>query len=165
MQNLLKIPSNIFDIVTILNQSTQDGDLFYLGKLQDVLMGHISFEEIEKDDLFSDFIQKIPLIQTSFKGKNPYFFKISLLSKRIGNPAKFFYEMIDRWLLPGKKTHICSFFSCDFAFSYSGSDPFCLSEVVISTSEESELKKMRDNFLFLQNEIRLGSTSVYQASC
>ena len=165
MQDLLKISSNIFDIVTILNQSTQDGDLFYLGKLQDALIEHISFEEMEKGELFSDFIQKIPLVQTSFKGESPYFFKISLLCKRIGNPAKFFYEMIDRWLLPGKKTHICSFFSCDFIFSYPGSDPFCLSEIVISTNNESELKKMHDNFLFLQNEICLGSTSVYQANC
>ncbi|HEV3269141.1 MAG TPA: hypothetical protein VGZ69_00620 [Candidatus Rhabdochlamydia sp.] len=164
MQDLLKIPSNIFDIVTILNQNAQDdGDLFYCGKLRDVLMEYIAFEE--QGNSFSDFIQKIPLIRTSFKGKDPYFFKISLLCKRIGNPAKFFYEMIDRWLLPGKKPHICSFFSCDFVFSHSGSDPFCLSEMVISTNDENELKKMHDNFLFLQNEIRLGSTSVYQASC
>ena len=72
MQDLLKISSNIFDIVTILNQSTQDGDLFYLGKLQDALIEHISFEEMEKGELFSDFIQKIPLVQTSFKGESPY---------------------------------------------------------------------------------------------
>lgn len=165
MQNLLKRPSNIFDIVTILNQNTKDDNLFYYGKLQEVLMECFAFEETQKGSLFSDIIQKIPLIQTSFQEKDSCFLKISLLSKRVGNPAKFFYEMIDRWLLPGKKTHICSFFSCDFIFSYNGSDPFCLSEIVISANDEVELKKMQNNFLFLQNEIRLGSTSVYQASC
>ncbi|MDR2539977.1 MAG: hypothetical protein LBC45_05245 [Chlamydiales bacterium] len=166
MQNLLKSSSNIFDIVTILNQSsTKDEHVFYYSKLEDVLMEYFAFEEADKDHLFSSFMQKLPLIQTSFKGKDAYFLKISLLCKRIGNPAKFFYEMIDRWLLPGKKTHICSFFSCDFVFSCSDSDAFCLSEMVISANNEMELEKMHHNFLFLQNEIRLGSTSVYQASC
>ena len=165
MQNLLRTSSNIFDIVTVLNQSLQDNDLFYLDKIQEALTRYISSEEIKKNDLFNNFIQKIPLIQISFKGENPYFFRISLLSKKIGNPAKFFYEMIDRWLLPGKKPHICSFFSCDFLFSHLNSTPFCLSEIIISTNDENELKKMQDNFLFLRNEILLGSISVYQASC
>lgn len=169
MPNLLKRSSNIFDIVMLLNQNSQDNfcDLFYFGKLRDVLMEFISLEKIggSQEELFSDFIHKLPIIQVSSGGQDPYFFKILLLCKRIGNPIKFFYEMIDRWLLPGKKPYICSFFSCDFIFSCSASNPFCLSEMIISTKDEGELKKMRDNFSFLQKEIRLGSTSVYQASC
>ncbi|MGL5627066.1 MAG: hypothetical protein ACRDDW_06115 [Candidatus Rhabdochlamydia sp.] len=169
MQNLLEGASNIFDVVMILNQSTADDfcDSFYRSKLQDALAEFIPLKRLDKsqEELFCDFIQNLPLIQSSSKGKDPYFLKISLLCKRIGNPVKFFYEMIDRWLLPGKKPYICSFFSCDFIFSCANADPFCLSEMVISTNDENEFKKMHDNFFFLQKEIRLGSTSVYQASC
>lgn len=169
MQNFLKGASNIFGVVRVLNQSVTDDfcDSFYCSKLRDALEEFISWENLDKsqEELFYNFIQKLPLIQVSSGGSNPHLLKISLLCKRIGNPAKFFYEMMDRWLLPGKKPYICSFFSCDFIFSYIGSDPFCLSEMVISTNDENELKKMRDNLSFLQNEIHLGLTSVYQASC
>lgn len=169
MQNPILESSNVFDIATIFNQGVQEDfcDLFYLSKLQKMLMDFMpkdAFKKLdEKEDLFHDFIQKMPLIQLLSKEQS--FLKISLLCKRVGNPAKFFYEMIDRWLLPGKKLRICSFFSCDFTFLSSNTDFFCLSEIIISTNDENEFEKMCSNFSFLQNEIRLGSVSVYQASC
>ena len=168
MQNPLLRSSNVFAIATIFSQSVQESfcDPFYLDKLQKMLLNFVPKDLPEKvdeeEELFQDFIQTLPLIQLLSREQSVL--KISLLCKRIGNPAKFFYEMIDRWLLPGKKLHICSFFSCDFTF-LSSADCFCLSEITILTSDESELEKMCSNFSFLQKEIRLGSASVYQAGC
>lgn len=89
------------------------------------------------------------------------YLSVSLLTAQQSNGARFFHEMVYRWLLPGKKLHIVSSFSSDF---WDGIQHLTLCELVIGLKDESELPIIRAHQPILEAEIRLGLLSVYHAN-
>lgn len=89
---------------------------------------------------------------------------IFLLCRHRVNGVKFFYEMISRWLLPGKRPNISSFFATDFKLPDLIDEILTISETVISLENDSEQELVRHQLPILENEIRLGLISVYHAS-
>lgn len=82
--------------------------------------------------------------------------------QRVG-ATKFFYEMVSRWLLPGHRLDILSFFSVDFQFLQHPKEVFTLSEMVVALKGKESLSFIRAQLNVLEVEMRLGLTSIYHA--
>jgi hypothetical protein len=98
---------------------------------------------------------------TEWGEKNQYLSIYLLCRQRVGG-VKFFYEMISRWLVPGKRPNISSFFATDFKLPALCDDTFTVCEVVITLEGEKEL--IRHQLPILESEIRMGLISVYHAN-
>ncbi len=91
-------------------------------------------------------------------------FSLFLLAPHRHNGVKFFYEMVSRWLLPGRRLNICSFFATDFTFPELSQDCYTLAEMVISLSSEEELGFVQQHLPIFESELRFGLISVYHAN-
>jgi hypothetical protein len=111
-----------------------------------------------------DFKVLLPIVKWSEWGEAPRRFSLFLLSRYRPNGSQFFYDMISRWLVPGKQLNISLFFATDFKFLEWDEERYALSEMVICLDLEQDVETASRNLPFLAEEIRLGITSVYHAS-
>src|ERR1700722_12609058 len=63
----------------------------------------------------------------------------SLFRYRAG-AFKFFFEMISRWLIPGKRLNVVVVYAVDFSFHKLSSDLYTLCEVMISVDNKEDLE-------------------------
>lgn len=91
-------------------------------------------------------------------------FSILLLCRHSHNAVKFFYEMISRWSMPGKRVQVSSFFATDFKLPELSDETYTICEIVIALENPIDLESMRKQLPILEGEIRLGLTSVYHAN-
>lgn len=80
------------------------------------------------------------------------------------NAYKFFYDMIARWLIPGKRLNIVLMYAVDFYLPQISNDLYTICEVMISIENPQELNTIQTNYPILETEIRLGVTSQYYAT-
>ncbi len=113
------------------------------------------------DCLAEEFSRLLPIVKSVERGMQ---LSIYLLSRHRINGVKFFYEMISRWLLPGKRLSIPSFFATDFRLPELSSDLFTICEIVISLDNHEDLELVRHQAPIIESEIRMGLISVYHAS-
>ncbi len=117
--------------------------------------------------LFDDaeeFSRLLPIVKSVEWGEQSLQLSIYLLCGHRINGMKFFYEMISRWLLPGKRLSISSFFATDFRLPELSLDLFTICEVVISLENHADLELVRHQAPIIESEIRMGLVSVYHAS-
>lgn len=96
--------------------------------------------------------------------KTGFHLSIFLLTHHRINAVKFFYEMIHRWLLPGKRLNILSFFSTDFRWPQMLEGRLTVSEIVIALTDLADVEAVRELLPSLEMEIRWGLVSVYHAN-
>ena len=121
-------------------------------------------EEIGREVVAAIEEKKLPVIKWSQWEGKPYNVSISMLCAQRANAGKFFYEMISRWLIPGKQLHVASFFFTDFAMPDLSNRLFTLSEIVISLQYEQDLELVRTFLPVIESEICLGIVSGYHAN-
>lgn len=78
--------------------------------------------------------------------------------------GKFFYEMIHRWLVPGKRLDASFFISVDFKFKEEPNLLFTLAEMTVGLEDYLNILDIEHNLKIIETEIRLGMVSVYHAS-
>jgi hypothetical protein len=80
------------------------------------------------------------------------------------NAAKFFFEMIHRWLLPGRRLDVSALFSTDFHFSDTPQTLFTMAEMTVRIDPLTPRDQMEHNLKVIETEIRLAVTSIHHAS-
>jgi hypothetical protein len=142
--------------------------LLYSGSIRNTLMKLLPmdffFSEEASEELILEFNRLLPILKWMEWGDQNQYVSIFLLCRHRVNGVKFFYEMISRWLLPGKRPNICSFFSTDFKLPDLMNETFTICEVVISLDNPLDKELTHRQLPILENEIRLGLISVYHAS-
>lgn len=156
-------------IETIFDQSDDSPNrLLYSGSirnaLQRLLPSDFFLSEHTNEELLEQLTRLLPVLKWSKWGNGTPCLSIILLCWQQINGVKFFYEMISRWLLPGKRPSISSFFATDFKLLGVSKDAFTLSEVVISLENRSDLELVERQLPILESEICLGLHSVYHAN-
>jgi hypothetical protein len=115
-------------------------------------------------ETYESLFRSLPIIKKmDWKGSFFHSAVLLLCRSQIGS-EKFFYEMIGRWLLPGKRIKIESFISCNFFCPEFDSASFTLCELVFSLENEYEIELVRRHFPILEAEIKIGVLSFYQAN-
>lgn len=142
--------------------------LLYSGSIRNLLIkllpSDFFFSEEEGEELALEFNRLLPIFKWKQWGDQNQYVSIFLLCRHRVNGVKFFYEMISRWLLPGKRPHISSFLSTDFKLPELVSETFTICEVVISLEDSADQELTRHRLPILESEIRLGLISVYHAN-
>ncbi len=122
------------------------------------------FSDENSAKIMRDFTALLPIFKWVEWGASSRYVSIFLLSRYRVNGIKFFYEMISRWLIPGKRPGISSFFAVDFQFPELTEENFTVSEIVVSVESLADQELVRYQLPILENEIRLGLLSVYHAN-
>ncbi len=81
---------------------------------------------------------------------------ISLEMQYRKDAIKFFIEVVENWLVPGKSLYISNFES-----TREGSNLFCRAVIIPISSDEGDA--VCENFILLEDEIKLGISSAYHA--
>lgn len=107
--------------------------------------------------------QAIPLITCSEIRTFPGTLSFFALSKYRRNSFKFFFEMISRWLTPGRQLNVVLVYATDFRLTRQSADIYTICEVMISVSHQAEFEEIQRNFPLIETEIVLGIHSEFYA--
>lgn len=116
------------------------------------------------DCLMDSFSKLLPVVKWVEWGAEGLQLSVYMLCRQRVNGVKFFYDMISKWLVPGKRPVISSFFSTDFKLPEFSDELFTVCEIVISFGNSKELELVRRQMPIIESEIRMGLLSVYHAS-
>jgi hypothetical protein len=122
------------------------------------------YEEMIRDALNRIFEGFSELPQLRWEVDEKHQLSVFLLCRSRPNVGKFFYEMVNRWLLPGKKLNISLFFTSDFRLPDDDEGLLALSHLVISPESQREGEIILNQLMMIEQEIKLGAQSVYHAT-
>ncbi len=140
--------------------------------LRRILPRNFFFQELGSDEELLKCLQslhaELPLVKwiawEEGIGSSTKTISVFLLCLERPEVSKFFYDMISRWLLPGKPLNISLFFSANFKLPDLDDTLYSLSKIVLSFDEDQDMDLIRNNLEIIENEIRLGVYSAFQAS-
>lgn len=91
--------------------------------------------------------------------------KISFLSifRYRMNGFKFFFDMLSRWLVPGKRLDVVVMYAADFKMPDLGNEVYTVCEVMIQINSKADLEEIQRNLPIIETEIRLGVVSRFYA--
>lgn len=107
--------------------------------------------------------QLIPLISCSETRTFPGNLSFFTLSKYRSNSFKFFFEMISRWLTPGRRLNVVLVYASDFRLTHLSEGIYTVCEVMLHITDGEEFKEIQENFPIISNEIALGMQSDFYA--
>lgn len=117
----------------------------------------------QRDEVRKKFLSLLPLTQVSDFSSLPATVSFSVLYKYRSRAFKFFFEMINRWLVPGTSLNVVSMFACDFKIPAVTDDVMTLCDVMIHLESLEEQKEIARSLPIIDQEIRLGVMSAYNA--
>lgn len=109
------------------------------------------------------FKEIIPLISFSEAKQFPSKLSFFALSKQRSNSFKFFFEMISRWLTPGRRLNVSLVYASDFRINDLCDEIYTLKEIVIHVESQEEFDEIHRNFPVIEEEIALGIQSEFYA--
>lgn len=136
----------------------QEENAIYLQVVDNLL------KKIFKKDNSHSLDKHLPLIACSEWKEPPFILSFYLLCHFRRNAYRFFYEMLSRWLIPGKQFNILMQFAIDFRLPELSDATYIGGEVTLLMENERDLLVMKKNLPTLETEMRLGIVSSYQAN-
>ncbi len=115
------------------------------------------------EELNECFESHIPLISCTSRETAPSNMSFYIVSRYRPNAFKFFFEMISRWLVPGKRLNVLSMYASDFSIPEFNTNVYSLCEIVIRIENSEELEEIQRNLPIIESEVRLGMVSSYYA--
>lgn len=109
------------------------------------------------------FLSHVPLVTTTKPSQVPGVMSFFSLTLERANVYKFFFEMVTRWLIPGRRLNVVLTYSADFKLPEIGDEVYVFSEIIISIDSERQLEQILDNLPSIETEIEMGLSSIYYA--
>lgn len=136
---------------------------FYTSAIERI-MGHVLPPNFfEGEDALLRLFQKLPIVCWTPLGDPPFELSFFLWCTFRANAFRFFYEMISRWLIPGKRLNALLQFAIDFSMPELGPQKFIGGEVMVRIETAKELDILQQNLPIIESEIRMGVESYYQS--
>ncbi len=163
-------PSNDATIITPLFELPEEDQITHQ-HYRDVILHTLKkilpkecFERKASEEETSHYQKKvlgqiIPLIVSSGKQDFPGTLSFFALSKSRSNSFKFFFEMISRWLMPGRRLNVVLVYATDFCLAHFSEEIYTICEVMIRVNDQAEYLEIQRNFPIIQAEIVLGIQS------
>jgi hypothetical protein len=164
----MSLVSGLMRIVPIIDiEGECAGVHLYTNSIKNLLRRFLAeeqlFDEYQQEHMDELFI-RLPLIRPSTGDVESSQLSVLLLCRQRPHAGKFFYEMLSRWLIPGKRLDFSLFFAADFRLPDRGDEVYTIAEIVFVAEDYREVKAMLKNFPLIDLEIRLGIASSYHAS-
>lgn len=118
-------------------------------------------DEISRHHLLGILEKATPLITHSAIENFPGNLSFFAFAKFRPNSFKFFFEMISRWLAPGRRLNIVLVYAADFRLNQLSDDVYTLCELMINVIDLAEFDEIQRNFPVIATEIALGLQSEY----
>lgn len=115
------------------------------------------------DEIGLEELKQLPLLTTSKVQNLPSELTISLIAPHRADLPKFVFEMFSKWLVPGIRLDIISFFSMRFRFFELDQTDYLAFEVVVYVSNRETLSQIRHSLPSIEREVYLGVQSIYHA--
>lgn len=118
---------------------------------------------VSNEELHEYFQSIFPLTYATscenFPGNMTYF----ILFTYRANAFKFCFEMLSRWLVPGKRMNVMLIYAIDFSMPELGNDVYTLCEVTLRIESKEEYEEIQRNLPIIDSEVCLGVVSSYYA--
>jgi len=125
---------------------------------------NVKEEDVEAiADLTEQFQAMLPIVKTIPSDHVNEHISFFMLCRYRPNAFKFFFEMISRWLVPGKRLDVLMIYAVDFRFLDVGEDVFTMCEVMVNVTESADLPELHCNLPIIEMEARIGVESAYHA--
>lgn len=124
------------------------------------------FKERDKEfkaDQEAHFQSLLPLVRHTDRPGIPGDISFYILSKYRPNAFKFFFEMVSRWLVPGKRLNVLLIYAVDFSMQELGPDLYTLCEVMLRVESKEDWEEMQRNLPIIEMEVKLGVESAFYA--
>ncbi len=132
--------------------------------LKTIFFPHFSGKADSSQLILNELASALPLFKHSQIKTPPYNISLYVLLKLRLSASKFFYEMVTRWLLPGKRLNVTLSYAIDFTVPALNNDCFTFCELVVRVNDHEELGQIIRNLPVLETEIKLGVQSSYYAN-
>jgi len=109
------------------------------------------------------FKSHLPFVTSTLCSAAPGKMSFFILVKYRSNAFKFFFEMISRWLVPGKRLNVVLIYAADFRMPDVSHDLYTLCEVMIHVEDKHEYTQILTNLPIIESEVKLGIMSGYYA--
>ena len=109
------------------------------------------------------FNKQLPMICWTPVDKPPFNISFFICCYFKPHAFRFFYEMISRWLIPGRRLNTILQFSVDFFMPDVSNHKYIGGEVTARIENSRDLEILQKNLPIIENEIRIGLESYYQA--
>ena len=116
-----------------------------------------------REDQREKFQALLPLVNYTLSDRLPANLSFYVVYKYRTNAFKFFFEMISRWLLPGKQLNVVMVYAADFKLPEIGEDLYTGCEVILHVESKEDLEEIKRNLPIMETEARLGVESNYHA--
>lgn len=163
---------NLFPrIQTVLDENGGASSLIYSGQIQKVLHSLLpdnffseSADASKMAEIKTQLEQKLPLFKEVPGKKEQKLIHLFLLCRQRYGVSKFFYDMVSRWLIPGKQLNVALFFSTTFQLLDLGDETYSISEMILSFEHPEEYEMALSNMAYIEQEILFGVQSYYLAN-
>lgn len=105
----------------------------------------------------------MPLFKWSPFKDPPFNLSFFLICRYRPNAYKFFFEMISRWLVPGKRLNVLLIYAVDFRMPELGDTVYTLCEVMVRVESREDVQELKHNLPLIETELKLGVHSAYYA--
>jgi len=113
--------------------------------------------------LREQFLSLLPLVTATKCVEVPGTMSFFALTKFRLNVFKFFFAMVSRWLVPGKRLNVVLIYAADFRLPDIGDDVYTLCEMMVRVETKRELELIMDNLSALETELQMGLASSHYA--
>lgn len=116
-----------------------------------------------RDDQKCAFLSALPFFSATSLKQAPGEISFCVLAKYHANAFKFVFDLISRWLVPGRRLNVSMLCAADLRIPVYGSEILTFCEIIVYIENEKELEQLQCNLPIIQTEIRLGVQSSYYA--
>ncbi len=131
--------------------------------LSTILSGRMEFVQSDDPDVIADvrdqFLSLLPLVTSMQCEGVPGNISFYFLAKYRANSFKFFFQMISRWLLSGRRLNVVLMYAADFRLPKLGNEIYTICELMIRVEDLQEFEQILNNFPIIETEIKLGIAS------
>lgn len=156
-----------FPEISIVNHSGMDRiqEAHFLELIQSNLKKMVtpSFYELETETEKLDFIKScFPFISWNIEETVPSNISLVFLYKYRIYSSKFIYDIISRWLIPGKRLNISLYYGSDFQFVGDPFQRYIMIQMHLDIESYKDLSVISKTLPHLSKEIEVGITSLDQ---
>lgn len=130
-----------------------------------ILPAHLLDPSLAPDlDLKEELLSRLPIFYSSQNCNIPGTKTFITLSRHRYCCFKFFFEMISKWLMPGKRANVVLVYGADFKMpEICPNEIFTVCKILIHVDSQAELVEIDKNLPIIESEIKLGMESAYYA--
>ncbi|MFA6915717.1 MAG: hypothetical protein WC222_04915 [Parachlamydiales bacterium] len=123
---------------------------------------HTYDKDIHEDEK-DEFEQNLPVFLARVGESPEEFVSFTLLWKNKPHVFRFVFEMLTRWLCPGKRINVTTVFASDVKLPDLSPQVLTICEITLLPTSEHEMQEIRNNLPLIESEIRSGVKSRFIA--